>query len=248
LEDEYARKLLSLSRKPLGSAEGGTLKLSLDVIKAEVEAMGKSHQANAAQMKTELEEPLAAFAGSLKERRKIVQGGIEKLLKTKMQQTNSANRARDKYEQDCLKIKGYLAQGHMVMGQEERKNKTKLEKTQAQVAGTSSEYMAAVKILEETTGRWNRDWKAACDVGFIVSRSKIRADRVIEIPGLRRRASRLDQEQPMGLCQHLFNRLCQRRRSKYYLWIILDKQTNAMFSPARKFACLSKTVTLKMTL
>lgn len=72
--------------------------------------------------------------------------------------------ARDRYEQDCLKVKGYLAQGHMVMGQEERKNKAKLEKTQIQLSSTSNEYEAAVKVLEETTGRWNRDWKAACDV------------------------------------------------------------------------------------
>lgn len=50
------------------------------------------------------------------------------------------------------------------MGQEERKNKAKLEKTQIQLSTTSNEYEAAVKILEDTTGRWNRDWKAACDV------------------------------------------------------------------------------------
>ena len=52
------------------------------------------------------------------------------------------------------------------MGQEERKNKAKLEKTQIQVSATSKEYETAVKCLEETTGRWNRDWKAACDVRF----------------------------------------------------------------------------------
>lgn len=52
----------------------------------------------------------------------------------------------------------------MVMGQEERKNKAKLEKTQIQVATSNNEYEAAVKALEETTGRWNREWKAACDV------------------------------------------------------------------------------------
>ena len=126
--------------------------------------MGKAHQGIAAQMKNELDEPLVAFSGGLKERRKIVQNGIEKLLKSKQQQTGAVNKSRDRYEQDCLKIKGYLAQGHMVMGQEERKNKAKMEKTQIQLASTSNEYEAAVKILEETTGRWNREWKAACDV------------------------------------------------------------------------------------
>ncbi|KAE8444227.1 hypothetical protein EG329_000727 [Mollisiaceae sp. DMI_Dod_QoI] len=163
IEDEYARKLLSLSRKPLGSQESGTLRASLDVLRGEVETMGKSHQNIAGQMKTELEEPLAAFAGAMKERRKIVQGGIEKLLKVKVQQTQHVNKTRDKYEQECLKIKGYLAQGHMVMGQEERKNKAKLEKTQINLATSNTEYENAVKALEETTGRWNRDWKAAAD-------------------------------------------------------------------------------------
>lgn len=54
--------------------------------------MGKAHQAIAGQMKSELEEPLAAFAGGMKERRKIVQSGIEKLLKVKVQQTQVVNK------------------------------------------------------------------------------------------------------------------------------------------------------------
>ena len=72
-------------------------------------------------------------------------------------------KTRDRYEQECLKIKGYLAQGHMVMGQEERKNKAKLEKTQISLATSNTEYENAVKALEETTARWNREWKAAAD-------------------------------------------------------------------------------------
>lgn len=57
----------------------------------------------------------------------------------------------------------------MVMGHEERRNKAKLEKTQIQLASSSSEYETAVKILEETTARWNKEWKAACDVCFSFS-------------------------------------------------------------------------------
>ncbi|KAK4099411.1 hypothetical protein N658DRAFT_429942 [Parathielavia hyrcaniae] len=163
IEDEYARKLMSLSRKSLGSQEMGTLKTSLDTVRGEVESMAKQHQHIAAQMKSELEEPLAAFAGAMKERRKIIQNTVEKLLKSKVQQTQLVNKTRDKYEQECLKIKGYLAQGHMVMGHEERKNKAKLEKTQISLATSNAEYEAAVKALEETTARWNREWKAAAD-------------------------------------------------------------------------------------
>lgn len=70
----------------------------------------------------------------------------------------------------------------MVMGQEERKNKAKMEKTQIQLATTSNEYEAAVKILEETTGRWNRDWKIACDVSIVALQRVWAQLTVIEIP------------------------------------------------------------------
>ena len=125
--------------------------------------MGKQHQLISQQMKSELEEPLSAFSGGMKERRKIVQTGVERLFKTKQAQTEHVNKSKNGYEKDCLKIKGYLAQGHMVMGQEERKNKAKLEKTQINMATNSNEYESAVRVLEETTGRWNKEWKAACD-------------------------------------------------------------------------------------
>lgn len=111
LEEEYAKKLLAISRRCLGSSEMGTLRASLDVARGETEAMGKQHMLIAQQMKSECEEPLGAFAGGIKERRKIVQNGIEKLHKTKQQQTATVNKCRDRFEQDCLRIKGYLAQG-----------------------------------------------------------------------------------------------------------------------------------------
>lgn len=92
IEEDYSRKLLALCRKPLGSCEAGTLRASLDIMRGEIESMGKSHQGIAAQMKSELEEPLSAFAGGMKERRKIVQSGVEKLYKVKLQQTQTVNK------------------------------------------------------------------------------------------------------------------------------------------------------------
>ena len=63
-------------------------------MRGEVESMGKAHQAIAHQMKSELEEPLTAFSGGMKERRKIVQNGVEKLFKVKQQQTQVVNKVR----------------------------------------------------------------------------------------------------------------------------------------------------------
>lgn len=75
----------------------GTLKISLDVLRGETEAMAKQHQTVSALMKSELDEPLAALAGAMKERRKIVQNGIEKLLKAKIQQTQLVNKVGHNY-------------------------------------------------------------------------------------------------------------------------------------------------------
>ena len=86
--------MIALCRKPLGSSEAGTLRSSLDVMRGEVESMGKAHQTIAHQMKSELEEPLTAFSGGMKERRKIVQNGVEKLFKVKQQQTQVVNKVR----------------------------------------------------------------------------------------------------------------------------------------------------------
>jgi hypothetical protein len=84
----------------------------------------------------------------------------------------------------------------MVMGQEERKNKAKLEKTQIQMASNSTEYEAAVKMLEETTGRWNKEWKAACDVRFAPTMKMVILELTngLEIPRLGGRATRFHKE------------------------------------------------------
>lgn len=102
-----------------------------------------------------------------------------------------------------------MAQGHMVMGQEERKNKAKMEKTQIQLASTSNEYEGAIRALEETTGRWNRDWKAACDVGAVSVEEALSLTIMVEIPRPRRREIRLQQKQLVDFCQCCVNGLCQ---------------------------------------
>lgn len=97
----------------------------------------------------------------------------------------------------------------MVMGQEERKNKAKMEKTQIQLASTSNEYEGAVKALEETTGRWNRDWKAACDVSAVSAQGAPPLTAMVEIPRSGGRKIGLQQEQLVDFCQCCVNGLCQ---------------------------------------
>lgn len=92
------------------------------------------------------------------------------------------------------------------MGQEERKNKAKMEKTQIQLASTSNDYEQAIKAIEETTGRWNRDWKAACDVRRVnCTTSSVSLNNLTEVSRPRRRAIGFHEEQLVDVCQHRVN-------------------------------------------
>jgi hypothetical protein len=164
IEEDYSRRLLALSRKALGANELGTLRTSLDTIRGETEQMGKAHANTATQIKGELEDPLIAFAAGMRERRKIVQTTLDKLSKAKIGQQATVQKNRDRYENDCNKINGYIAQQNMVMGRELEKNNAKLEKAQIAVTASRREYQTSLRNLAETTEKWNREWKAGCDV------------------------------------------------------------------------------------
>jgi hypothetical protein len=66
----------------LGSKECGSLKASLTVVKAELEAMGDAHAEVAAAMRRELEDALTTFSNSMKERRKLVCSNFRYVLTT----------------------------------------------------------------------------------------------------------------------------------------------------------------------
>src|ERR1700721_302153 len=71
-EEEHSKKLLKLSKMPLGTKEIGSLKSSLLAVKTEVEGMGNAHAEVATSMRRELEEALGGMAGRMKELRKMV--------------------------------------------------------------------------------------------------------------------------------------------------------------------------------
>ncbi|ODQ65726.1 hypothetical protein NADFUDRAFT_51010 [Nadsonia fulvescens var. elongata DSM 6958] len=163
IEEEYSRRLLSLSRKPLGSHEVGSLKKSLETIRLKTETMGKSHKLTAQQIKGELFEPLNSFATSLRGRRKTVQSTIEKVLKSKITQTSLVEKERENYVADCHKINGFSAQQNLLLGKELERNNQKLDKAHISIEISKREYQNALRALGETVDRWNMEWKTSCD-------------------------------------------------------------------------------------
>ena len=140
-EEEYSKKLLKVAKMPLGSKECGTLKNSLVAVKTELETMGNAHAEVAANMRRELEDALGNMAASTKEIRKMVasiylvflmqtMANIEKLRRTKQAQEHALSKVtgsfahnayfqfKEKYEADCIKVNGYIAQQNMLLGKE----------------------------------------------------------------------------------------------------------------------------------
>lgn len=163
IEEDYAKKLLHLSRRALGENETGSLKESLNAVRSTTAAMAKSHEAEAQQISTQLLKPLQGFAASMRERRRQGEDTMVRLTKTKNSQNSAAEKSRNKYEQEAHNISGYLAQQNLLMGRELDKNNAKLERSRMAVDGLQRQYRDNLKILSETIDQWNHEWKNACD-------------------------------------------------------------------------------------
>ncbi|KAF9326473.1 Proline-serine-threonine phosphatase-interacting protein 2 [Podila minutissima] len=109
LEEEYGKKLLKLSKASLGKDELGSLRDSLDVVRYEIEATGKSHIELASKMRDQLENALADFNNSQKDKRKL---------------------AKEKYDAECIRTKGLSAAKMNLVGKELDKVSLKMEKTE----------------------------------------------------------------------------------------------------------------------
>ena len=87
---------------------------------------------------------------------------------------------KEKYENECIKINGYIAQQNMLSGRELEKNNLKLEKAQSNVQvirkyyyhhncmliNEDQEYLKAVDQLQETVEKWNQEWRIGSEVSI----------------------------------------------------------------------------------
>ncbi|ODV92127.1 hypothetical protein CANCADRAFT_30380 [Tortispora caseinolytica NRRL Y-17796] len=163
IEEEYAKKMMHLSRKALGGGESGNFKNACERVRIETEQSAKAHLNAAEQIYLELVQPLAAFAGSIRDRRKTVEGTIEQLRKSKNAQSRTVEKSRERFESDSNMINACNAQSNLLLGKDLQKNNDRLEKAQINATISQREYQAAVRTLSETVERWNVEWELACD-------------------------------------------------------------------------------------
>jgi hypothetical protein len=129
----------------------------------ETDKQSSFHLQLAQQIRNELENPAAAFVARQAQHRKVYQGGIEKQFKTKQAQEGHVNKAREKYEQDCLRINAYTAQSTLVQGKDLERISLKLERAQQTVHSNEREFSNFARALQDTVSKWEQEWKQFCD-------------------------------------------------------------------------------------
>ena len=137
---------------------------ALDKVRVETEAMARSHAQLVHSVRKEIESPLSDLMARSENVRRPAQVAVTKLYKHKQMQMQYVQRSREKYEQDCTKINAYTAQSNLVQGKELDKLMGKLERVQATVGQNDKDYQSYVRALQDTTYKWNSEWKSFLDV------------------------------------------------------------------------------------
>ncbi|KAH9920957.1 uncharacterized protein B0H18DRAFT_880670 [Fomitopsis serialis] len=163
IEEQYAKRLAALSKVTLGRDEIGEMRLTMDTLKGETEKQAGYHQLVAQQIKNELEAQAAAFVSRQQHHKKTIQIAIEREFKTKQTQESYVQKAREKYESDCMKINSLTAQSTLEQGKELQKTRERLERARQTVRANEQDFSNFTRALQETVRKWEIDWKAFCD-------------------------------------------------------------------------------------
>ncbi|KAI5454680.1 formin-binding protein, variant 2 [Naganishia albida] len=163
IEEEYGKKLAKLAKQTLGKDETGELRAALEALRIETDKQAGGRLKLAGEIRKDVELPIQDMANKLGAMRKNYQSNIEKLHKNKVSQETLVAKAQERYEQDCLRINSYTANTSLVQGKDLEKLQSKLDKVQQTVGGNEREYKTSVKALEETTRKWEVEWKTFCD-------------------------------------------------------------------------------------
>ncbi|TCD64781.1 hypothetical protein EIP91_003641 [Steccherinum ochraceum] len=164
IEEQYAKRLASLAKFTLGRDEIGELRLCLDTIRLETDKQATFHMQVAQQIKNDLEGQTNQFLNRQLAHKRGPQAAIEKEFKTKQTHEGFVQKAREKYEGDCMRINSLTAQSTLQQGKELEKIHLKLERLQQTVQGNERDFANFTRVLSDTVARWEVDWKAYCDV------------------------------------------------------------------------------------
>ncbi|KAJ3037393.1 hypothetical protein HK097_003526, partial [Rhizophlyctis rosea] len=162
IEEDYGKRLKKLAKTFNAKEEIGTLRDSLDAVRAELEKTGQARLDLATEIRAKLEKPLADLIATQSGIRKSHNTTVKDHLKAKSAQIAAVQKIKERYETKCTEV-DLLKQNRPGLAEKDiAKNKAKLEKTQTQAKHADQEYVGAVERLGEIHRRWEADFKVAC--------------------------------------------------------------------------------------
>lgn len=117
----------------------------------------------ATEIRNNLEPSLTSFLNKQVEHKRTRQAVIEKAFKTKQTREGYVNKAKEKYEGDCLRINSYTAQATLSQGRDLEKIQQKLERARQTVQANERDFANFARAFQDTVAEWERDWKEYCD-------------------------------------------------------------------------------------
>ncbi|WVR04978.1 hypothetical protein IAU60_001990 [Kwoniella sp. DSM 27419] len=163
IEEDYAKRLNKLSRYSLGKDEVGDLADALQHLLNETAAQATYHSSLGNEIKQTVEQPTSELGVRLGNLKKGLQASIEKAYKNKGLQEQHVQKARERYEQDCLKLNSYTAQSSLTQGKELEKLHVKLDRVRQTIGANEQDFRQFVRVLEQTQAKWEGEWKGFCD-------------------------------------------------------------------------------------
>lgn len=136
---------------------------ALDAIRLETDRQAGFHLTLAQTIRTDLEGPTSAFYSRQLDLKKNSQAAVEREFKAKQTQEGYVLKAREKYEQDCMRINSYTAQATLVQGKDLEKIRLKLERAEQTVGANERDFANFAKAYGETAQKWEKVWKDFCD-------------------------------------------------------------------------------------
>ncbi|KLT45498.1 hypothetical protein CC85DRAFT_306682 [Cutaneotrichosporon oleaginosum] len=164
IEEDYAKRLSKLAKMPLGNNEIGDLHHALQTVQMETAAQASYHLQMSSEIHTAVEQPTAEFGNRLATLKKGPQASIEKSWRSKGLQEAHVAKARDRYEKDCLKLNSYTANMQLVQGRERDELESKMDKVRRSIQSEEQDFRNFVRVLEETSAKWETEWRGFCDV------------------------------------------------------------------------------------
>lgn len=159
LEEEYARRLNSISRRTIGTYETGHLRDAFETLRLETEQISRSHMNQAKKLRTDSLMKLDSFTSNFVARRKPIEHSVENIRKNKQTMQTKVLKLKDRYQQEVTKLNTYTAQSNILLGKEQDKNREKIYTQQQMVGQIRQEYQLSVKKLQEIQATWVQEWR-----------------------------------------------------------------------------------------